>query len=376
MRKYTLYYLLAFFLIAAVGISLSLTVFFKTAKIEVAGNTMYTDGELIETTGIEIGDNLLRMHPKQMARRLVEQYPYLETAVIRRTLPDTVTISVTAAEERAVLRDAATGRFAVLSAAGRALRTELPVAPQGTVPADGLAVAADEETNGETALVPLTPGDYLTESEKERFTVLLSLLDALEEQELSDDINVIDLRDPLEIRLLYRGRLAVNLGTQDDLDYKLRFTKTAIDREVTDETVGTLDVSQKPSARLREYDIYTADKWPFAPDLLHEYERRIVKDESWYNEAPSGEEPPAASAPAPAQSYTSAPSAPAAPAPASEAPAASSEAPEPAQEPAPQPPAESEAPAEPLQPVAPPAQEEEEDIIIVEEGDGEVIFVE
>jgi len=366
-RKYTLYYLLAFFLIAAVGVSLSLTVFFKTAQIEVAGNTVYSDEELIETAGVEIGDNLLRLRTESMARRLEEQYPYLETVQVRRTLPDTLTIRVTVAEERAVLRDAETGRFAVLSRAGRALRVGLPLCPEGMVSADGFAVAADgaPDQDGAAALEPLAEGARLTEGEKARFAALLEILDALEAQGLSADVNVIDLRDLLEIRFLYRGRLAVLLGAADDLEYKVRFAKAAIGQEVTDETVGTLDVSQKPTARLREYDIYTAAAWPFSPDLLNEYERKIVKDNSWQSAFPAEDDgtapADAASSEAPAQAVQ--PQAPAQP-------AGESSAAEPASE------------SEPEQAYEPAAEErpqDDEPVIIVEEDDGEeaeVIFVE
>jgi len=279
LRRYTLYYFLAFFLIAAVGVTLSLTVLFPVKTIEVVGNTAYSDSELVEATGVELGDNLLRMRPKRIARELYDRYPYLDEVKVRRTLPDTVTIRVAIAEERAALRDAETGRFAVLSRKGRALRTDLALCPEGMIAADGFTVRTDGETekNGEAPLPPLQAGAPLAAAEEARFEALLQILDALDAQGLAEGINVIDLRDLFDIRMLYRGRLAILLGAADDLDYKIRFAAAAIENEVDETTVGALDVSQKPTARLREYDIYTDENWPFADDLRAEYERRIVR---------------------------------------------------------------------------------------------------
>ncbi len=367
-RKYTLYYVLVFLVIALVGITLSLTVFFKIENIGVTGNTVYKDADLIETTGIQAGDNLLRMRPRRLARILREQYPYIESAEIHRSLPDTVTIRVKIAEERAVLRDASTGKYAVLSREGRALRAGLPACPVSLIEADGFSVAADAGTDEEGNLLtePLAEGGILTSAEKARFAALLEILDALDSEGLSGDIDVIDLRDMLEIRLLYRGRVSVLLGSSEDLEYKIRFAKACIGKEVTDGTVGSLDVSRKPTARLRQYDIYRADTWPFAPDLLPEYERKIEKDGD-LPDAPeegggtAGGEGETSYSPPAQQPQTSSSAAPQAPAASSEAPPASQEAPP--QEP----------PKEPSAPLAPekPRQEEPSS-----EDDGELIVVE
>ena len=282
-RRYTLYYLLALFLLLAVALMLCMTVFFRVESISVTGCTLYSEDEVIATGGISRGDNLLRLHCSEIAGRVREKYPYFETVSVRRVLPDGVKIIVTEASEYAALRGQ-DGTYTVLSRSGRALRCGVAACPAGLIPADGFNLVSDVKSKGGDTTVPLVAGAQLTESENERYEALKELLDALEDSSLTGKVNVIDLSDVLDIRLLFDGRLAIYVGGGTDLDYKLRFAALAIEKDVTDETVGTLDVSQKPTARLRETDIYIEDTWPFADDLLAEYERKIVRDTPWLTE--------------------------------------------------------------------------------------------
>ena len=198
-------------------------------------------------------------------------------------LPSGVRITVTEAAEKTALRTES-GTYDILSESGRALRVGEVVCPDGLIPADGFSLVSDVKSKDGDTTVPLVTGAQLTETENARYEALLELLTALENNSLADKINVIDMSDVLDIRLLYDGRLVIYAGGSTDLDYKLRFAALAIEKDVTDDTVGTLDVSQKPTARLREIDIYTEDTWPFADDLLVEYERKIVRDTPWLTE--------------------------------------------------------------------------------------------
>ena len=278
-RRYTLYYLLAFVLVVAVGLVMSLTVFFEITSINVLGNTMYADNEIIALSGIMTGDNLIRVPTGKIESKIVENYPYIKKAEVKRVLPDSVTIHITMAEEAAALRKS-DGRFMLVSSEGRVLKSDIPICPEGMIPVDGfnLPVVFDGddllvweyEENGKTVIEENT-------TEKERFERLLELQTKIAENNLSGGIKVIDMSDMLDIRMLYEGRLAICIGSALDMDYKIRFAALAIEAEVTESTVGLLDVSDKPAAHLREYNIYTEEDWPFADDLRAEYERRIVK---------------------------------------------------------------------------------------------------
>ena len=98
------------------------------------------------------------------------------------------------------------------------------------------------------------------------------------------------------MRLLYDGRLAIKLGSRIDLPYKLRAAAEVIRLSVDSKTVGTLDVSVRPTMRLREINLYAADVWPFPESMRGDYERTIPKIR------PMIPKPPEASSSAPAES--------------------------------------------------------------------------
>lgn len=262
-RKYTLYYLLALVLVLAAGCILSMTVFFRIETVAVQGNTRYADGELIAAADISTGDNLLRLNAKRIAQTLIDRYPYIAGVRVRRILPTEVVLEIDQATPQASIET--TAGYLLTDAGGRILEDGLPVCPDGSPRAVGFSVDG------------MHAGDYLTGEESDRFAVLCELTDAMRELDLRQ-INVIDLGDLLNLHLLYDGRIAIALGSRLDLSYKLRSAKNVLDTAVNADTVGLLDVSVRPVARLREINIYDPEHWPLPDGLLEDYERAIVKE--------------------------------------------------------------------------------------------------
>ncbi len=261
-KKYTLYYLLALVLMLCVGVALSLTVFFQIESIQVVGQTRYAKEQLIETAGVSVGENLFRVSKKSASERLIAGYPYIAQVRLQRVLPNALLLHVTEAEVKASVE---TGQgYTLLDARARVLETGLPISPEGYFRTIGF------ETQS------MAPGDFLSGSDADRLALLLELQDGIAANGLSK-IRLIDLSDPADIRLLYDGRVAIELGGQLDLDYKLRAAKSVIDLSVDERTVGTLDVSTRPAMRLRERDIYDPAVWPFPQALLADYERAVPK---------------------------------------------------------------------------------------------------
>ncbi|HWP50367.1 MAG TPA: FtsQ-type POTRA domain-containing protein [Clostridia bacterium] len=261
-KKYTLYYLLALVLMLSVGVALSLTVFFKIENIQVVGDTRYAKDELIDVAGIRLGDNLFRVSKKSAAEKLIAGYPYIAQIRLQRVLPNSLLLHVTEAQPKAAVE---TGQaYMLLDERARVLETDLPTCPEGYFRVIGFSSG-------------LSPGDYLPEQDGDRLGVLLKIQDSIAANGLSK-IKLIDLSDTADIWLLYDGRVAVELGSRSDIDYKIRAAKSVIDLSVTDKTVGTLDVSTRPAMRLRERNIYDAGIWPFPESLIADYEREVPKN--------------------------------------------------------------------------------------------------
>ena len=94
--------------VLVVGIVLSINLLFKVTDFRVenadrttpANTGIYTEQQLIDATGIQVGDNLYGFSTKEKSDQLLAQMPYLDVAVVTRQAPGTVIIRVQPAVER------------------------------------------------------------------------------------------------------------------------------------------------------------------------------------------------------------------------------------------------------------------------------------
>ena len=82
--------------LAAVGVILSLTVLFPINNITAKGSEKYTAEQIISSSGIKTGDNLFVSSVN--TEKLREKLPFIESVKLKRTLPDSITITVKDAE--------------------------------------------------------------------------------------------------------------------------------------------------------------------------------------------------------------------------------------------------------------------------------------
>jgi cell division septal protein FtsQ len=261
-RKFTLYYLIALFFAAALAIGLSLTAFFKITNIEVQiESSRYSAEEIVEASGIKAGDNLIRVATKKASQAIVDAFPYVAEVNISRQFPESVLIRVELTEPAEAL--AAEEGYVLVDPRGRILEIGLPLRPNNY-----------PQVFGVQSIEQLAAGDYLPEQSQKAYDLLRQITAEIEKESF-DGIDVIDLRDLLNLRLLYRGRIVIELGSRLEIEYKIRLAKAALDSEEEKEFVGVLDASTRPMARLRAGNIYEADTWPFPASILEEYERKI-----------------------------------------------------------------------------------------------------
>lgn len=96
--------LLFFLFLAAVSVTLCFTVFFKVATITVVGETQYTAEEIIKSSGLTEGQNLFGFSAESVSSSISQALPYIGEATIKRSIPDTVTITVESAEPSCAMR--------------------------------------------------------------------------------------------------------------------------------------------------------------------------------------------------------------------------------------------------------------------------------
>ena len=216
----------------------ALTLFFRVDAIVITGAERYTEQEILDATGVEIGDNLyLLLNKNDVASRMMADLPYLKSVRINRKLPDTLLIEVEeCATPMAVVQDG----YAWLVSPGDKGRGKLKIVEQLEADAaadygviDGCALLAPT-VGGQLALAT----EYTSQQES-----LVALLLALESEGMLDQVDAIHLDDLATLSMDYAGRFTVQMTYGADYVYKLRYLAELLNREeIQDNMTGTFDM--------------------------------------------------------------------------------------------------------------------------------------
>ena len=225
------------FLIICAALVFGMSVFFRVSGIEVEGNALYTKEEIIEASGIEPGDNLFFINRFTAISRIFSKLPYVEKAVINRSLPNKLVIVVT--ESRAIACVAAEdGTWAIdrnckllSKAEGEDLR--------GLIRIEGLTPIAPE------AGQIIAPG----EAESPKVHYLSEILTQIDNLNLRENITYIDITGISNPSFDYLGRFTVKLGPNENVEYKFQCLLGAVNA-LSDGDRGTLDLSIDKRAHL------------------------------------------------------------------------------------------------------------------------------
>lgn len=115
----------------------------KVSQVEVQGAVNLPPDEVEAATGIQTGENMLRVNVAAAATSVAES-PWVHTVTVARSWPDTITVEIT--ERRAVLYSQEDDGTHLIDAGG------VPFAI-GEAPAEAVEVAGDDETLADAAEV-------------------------------------------------------------------------------------------------------------------------------------------------------------------------------------------------------------------------------
>ena len=250
--------------------TLGATVFFQVETIAVVGNSRYSAQEVIDASGVQIGDNLFQMNKNQISQRILQQLPYIGEVSPQRGLPSTLTIQVTeisaaarvevyqdagaqadpAADEAADQPEAGEGDSSaqeedpptlaeqpwLISAGGKLL--EVASGDTGAISVTGLTVLAPQA--GTMLAVP--------QEQQYRLDALKELLAALEEMGELEQVSSIDLTHSTWIGMRYRERFDARLPLGGDLSHSLAVLSAAVENTIQtrgEQAAGTMDLTQE-----------------------------------------------------------------------------------------------------------------------------------
>lgn len=192
-------------------------VFFRVGEIQVTGNSRYTAQEIIDVTGVKVGDNLFLLDRARLAREIQSRLPYIQTVSVCRALPDGLIITVT--EGKAVAAVAHEGRWWLLDSGGKLLEAASSAGGHATI----------------TGIAPLAPaaGTSLATAEEQRgsLALLRELLEALKDNGLLDRLDSVDLSEDHLVRFVLDGRFSVELSTalEKGMSYWVRRLAAAVE---------------------------------------------------------------------------------------------------------------------------------------------------
>ncbi len=202
------------FVLAGALIVSAYTFLFPVKTVIVEGNSRYTAEEIINASGIVIGDNLLGLNIGEIENNIRLSCPYIHGVTLQRKLPTRAVLTVT--EGAPVLSFYQNGEYLLVN--GRYELMEQNAAPMGGTVVHGFAAVS----NGVGKEVILEP--------KELKPLLESLVSELEKYGVTQ-ITQIDMRDANNIRLLFADRHIWELGNTEKLAYKIEFGAQISKRE-------------------------------------------------------------------------------------------------------------------------------------------------
>lgn len=221
------------------------TIFFQVSTIQVTGDTRYKSEELIQSTGVEQGDNMFFLDTKQIAADLQEKYPYLDTVKLHRKLPSTLQIEVS--DRTAALSVEQSGKYLIVDMDGKILEKTKSVA-KGTAKVAGVPMKG------------LQVGDTIDADKYGKAATVMKLLELADQYGMKKHIKSIDVEKAYDVRVTYDKKYTILLGEleESNLEHKIQFLK-AILKEPSLPESGVIDLTDEKEARYRPTEDTTSD---------------------------------------------------------------------------------------------------------------------
>lgn len=219
-----------FFLVIVVIIFL-MSISFKISKVEVSGNKIYSEDEIISASGIYSGDSLFFINRIAAGSRVVVKLPYVDAVAITRTLPNKVTIVVQ--ESQAIGYTEISGEYWTISQSAKYLAKIDSTAAQSLARISGLTLenpVAGEELKAK-------------EGDEAKLSYLKDIMYQIKTRALTADISSIDVGNEANPEISYQNRFTVQFGENDNTEYKFGKMLSAVSQLGADDA-GIMDLSE------------------------------------------------------------------------------------------------------------------------------------
>lgn len=223
----------AVLMVAAIIAVLSLTVLFKIETITVDGDTRYTAEQIIENSGVKVGDNLWRTTSEKVTTVLAEALPYVKSVTVERSIPSSVVLKI---EEATPLYSIEKNKKYIL------------------VDENDKVLDSSAEKSGKSVkikglkLLNTKAGTTLTVQSSKEFTVAKEIVTLALDSEMT--LSEIDVSDINLIMAIYSSRLKLEFGSRNDIEKKIKMASEVIKKLESEENrqQGTINVKSSEKA--------------------------------------------------------------------------------------------------------------------------------
>lgn len=202
--------------------------FFQIKFIVVEGNKNVSREEIIRLSSIYYGENIFRINKKNSMKSIFRN-PFVKMIKIKRVVPNKVIIDIIEREVMAYVPYV--GSYLNIDEEGMILeinpaikKTELPII---------------KGMKFETFKV----GEILNVENKEQFSATTTLISEIKNAGLIGTVSEIDVTDLSNIRLKLMEGINANLGSIDNINYKINFARTILEDVRKKNLRGTIEMS-------------------------------------------------------------------------------------------------------------------------------------
>lgn len=229
-------------LAVAAAVIFGVAIFFKVGTVEVQGNSMYSQKQIAEASGVEVGDNLLTVNKATAAGNIKALLPYVQNVSIALSLPDAVIIRVEESTASfAVQTD--TNSVWLISASGKALERRDDIVFE-TAEKNGEEQSSEEGYPQIVGLVLHNPtaGTQVSAADAEALNAALTVLREFDGTGLLGHLRSLNVEKSYNIIVEYDDQYTVELGGSDRMAYKVQYL-LAILEQLSEYQSGTIDLT-------------------------------------------------------------------------------------------------------------------------------------
>lgn len=223
-----------FCLLFAILTALLFTPAFNIRAVTVTGNSALTAEQIVKSSGITTGRNILRVN-SNAAEKSLEKIPMIKNADILLKFPSTVEIAVEECARAAYVKYM--DKYICIDKNGKILEVAKTADNANLIIVTGVSPKE------------FIAGKSLVLKDADKLEALKSLLSEIEEAVyLPNAVKSIDFSDKNKITMVMDNEIIVNMGKNESLQYKMAYLTKTLETQLKTYRGGTLDLSDPSSA--------------------------------------------------------------------------------------------------------------------------------